>query len=263
MPSTDISEMSEAVEIIDAQAAGRAVVLCEHASHHIPARYAGLGLAPGEGIGHVAWDPGARDLAMILARQLEAPMIAGRVSRLVYDCNRPPEAPSAMPEKSETVDIPGNRALGAAEREERVESIYSPFRAAVQGLLDKRRQAGLPTALITVHSFTPSWFGTPREVEIGILHDRDARLADAMLDRAATLPRRIVRRNEPYGPQDGVTHSLKLYGLANGLPNVMIEVRNDLLQTPAAQEEVAAEILSMLTPALNDCLPRVEGTSRA
>ena len=102
---------------------------------------------------------------------------------------------------------------------------------------------------MTVHTFTPVYFGSDRPTEIGILHDSDANLADRMLSAAAGSKYR-VDRNQPYGPQDGVTHSLKLYGVARGLRNVMIEVRSDLAATQDACTVMARELTEMLRPAL-------------
>lgn len=244
---------SDAVEVIGAETSGAVLVLCEHASCHIPARYNGLGLSPSARESHAAWDPGARAVACHMARALDAPLVAATVSRLVYDCNRPPDSAGAMTERSELIEVPGNRGLSASERAERVARVYTPFCAAVSAVIAARRQAGVPTALVTVHSFSPDWFGKPRDCEIGILHDADTRLADAMLAEAGRLPHRIIRRNDPYGPGDGVTHSLRLHGIANGLPNVMIEIRNDLLRGDAAQECLAGEVLDLLRPALARC----------
>jgi predicted N-formylglutamate amidohydrolase len=93
-------------------------------------------------------------------------------------------------------------------------------------------------------------------VEIGILHDTDPRLADAMLAQAPRLPHRRIARNEPYGPQDGVTHSLQRHAVSRGLPNVMLELRNDLLASPSAIQTMAAEVLTLLQPALQPlCAP--------
>jgi predicted N-formylglutamate amidohydrolase len=239
-----------AFEIYNGAGRGSALILCEHASHHIPQRYGDLGLAEADRLSHAAWDPGARAVALALADALNAPLIASCVSRLVYDCNRPPEAASAMPEKSELIEVPGNRGLTDQQRQERVETVYQPFVEAVSKMVETRKAAGLQTALITVHSFTPVYYGTPRAVEIGILHDSDSRLADAMLAAAPALPSRRVERNEPYGPQDGVTHSLQLHGLNKGLANVMIEVRNDLLRNPEEEAQMAEELLTLLRPAL-------------
>ena len=239
---------AEAYEIINADGVGPAVILCEHASNHIPADYDGLGLDASARDSHAAWDPGAEDVAKRLSEALNAPMIAGRISRLVYDCNRPPEAPSAMPERTETIAVPGNVGLDETACRARVARVYEPFRRATFDLIARRDRAGTPFALITMHSFTPKWMGQPRAVEIGILHDSDARLADAML--AQDVPGRRVERNAPYGPADGVTHSLRLHGIANDLPNVMLEIRNDLIATPAQQDRITTELLGLLRPAL-------------
>lgn len=241
---------NDAVEVINRGGKGPVVLLCEHASHEVPDRYNGLGLAPADRLSHAAWDPGALGVARELSKLLDAPLVASRVSRLVYDCNRPPEADSAMPVRSEAIDVPGNHDLSPAQRAEREATVYRPFCDAVWEVLDGRRVSQSPTALVTVHSFTPIFHGRTRAVEIGILHDTDTRIADVMLNRADALPHRRVDRNEPYGPADGVTHSLKLHGNDRGLPNVMIEIRNDLLVTEADQAALAREIHQLLVPAL-------------
>lgn len=235
------------VAIVNPDGRGAVILVCEHASNHIPDAYRGLGLDAAARQSHAAWDPGAEPLARHLVQALDAPLVAGRVSRLVYDCNRPPEAPSAMPERSETIEVPGNRGLDAPARAARARAVYEPFTEALAAMIATRK---VPVALVTVHSFSPTWFGAPRAVEIGILHDADTRLADLMLARAPALTDRRIVRNAPYGPQDGVTHTLRRHGLANGLPNVMLEVRQDLLATPAAQRARAEEILTLLRPAL-------------
>ncbi|WP_192964829.1 N-formylglutamate amidohydrolase [Phycobacter azelaicus] len=250
MSSGESNAQKEAVEIFNADGAGDVLILCEHASYDIPDRYNGLGLAEADRTSHAAWDPGARAVSLALAKALDAPMVASTVSRLVYDCNRPPEARSAMPVKSEVIEVPGNVGLTAQAREERVRTVYKPFCNAVSAVLAARKAAGRETVLVTVHSFTPVYFGTHRAVEIGILHDSDSRLADAMLAEAHRLPDRQIARNEPYGPEDGVTHSLRLHGLENGLANVMIEVRNDLLHNTRDEAAMAEELLTLLRPAL-------------
>lgn len=222
-----------------------ALVVCEHASDVMPPEFGDLGLTGDVLHSHVAWDPGALSLARLLARALGAPLVAGSVSRLIYDCNRPPEAPDAMPERSEIYDIPGNRGLDVATRTDRALRVYEPFCEALETALDTAQ----PAALITVHSFTPVYFGAPRPVEIGILHDSDTRLADALLDALEGSPF-DVRRNAPYGPEDGVTHTLKARALPRGLLNVMLEVRNDLLADAAG----IARIGALLAPALQTAM---------
>ena len=246
--------IGEVVRVSNEDGAGNVVVICEHASSRIPEVLDGLGLSTQNRQAHAVWDPGALVMAQHISRALDAPLVHAEVSRLVYDLNRPPEAPGAMPAKSEVIDVPGNGDLSQADRHARTQLIYDPFRTAVGDLLDARADRGQATAIVTIHSFTPVYYGEDRPTEIGILHDADTRLADAMLAQPA--PRR-TDRNMPYGPDDGVTHSLKIYGLERGLPNVMIEVRNDLLGSEADCVKLADELLGMLRPALADIFPEV------
>ena len=241
-----MSDIAETVAVLEpAPRPGQPLVVCEHASNAIPGRYGDLGLDAGVRESHVAWDPGALPLARALAEGLSGALIHGTLSRLLYDCNRPPEAPDAIPARSEVHDIPGNAALDAAGRAERVARIHEPWTAAMEEALATCR----PSAMITVHSFTPVYFGQPRATRIGFVHDADARLADAAL--AAAGARGVgAERNEPYGPEDGVTHTLRRYALPRGLPNLMIEVRNDLLGDGAAVSAMAATLLPVLAAAL-------------
>jgi len=185
--------------------------VCEHASHHIPAGFAGLGLSQIDRKSHAVWDPGALAVAEALSLHLDAPLVAGQVSRLIYDCNRPPEALDAMPARSELIEVPGNR---------------------------------------DIHSFTPIYHGKPRAVEIGVLHDADTRLADALLACGPAHSAHQIERNMPYGPQNGVTHTLKEHALPQTRPNVMLEIRNDLIATQNAQAKMAKMIAGWLTAAL-------------
>ncbi|WP_166418631.1 N-formylglutamate amidohydrolase [Cochlodiniinecator piscidefendens] len=238
------------VETLNPEGRGPVVILCEHASNFIPERYHGLGLTAEARISHAAWDPGALAMSKILSKALDAPLVTSTVSRLVYDSNRPPEADSAMPSKSELIDVPGNVNLSAEARAERTQTVYVPFCAEVDAVLARRVAQDIPTAVITMHTFTPIYHGAMRDVEIGVLHDDDSAFADAMLYQAPSLGERVVRRNEPYGPADGVTHSLKLHGQSRGLPNVMIEVRNDLATNPEDEAKMAQELLTLIGPAL-------------
>ena len=235
-----------AVEIHNAEGGAELVLICEHASNHIPARYRNLGLDGAALESHIAWDPGALAVALSLSSHFKAPLAAAKVSRLLYDCNRPPEAPDAVPERSESFTIPGNQGLSEAERRARAEQIYEPFSRALDQLLDARQQKGLRSAIVTVHSFTPVYMGKPREVELGVLHDADSRLADALLGNAAAVTGLNCARNAPYGPADGVTHTLKKHGLARGLPHVMLEIRNDLLRDEAQRSEIAARLAKLI-----------------
>ncbi len=249
------NEVFSAVEVINRDGAGDVLLLCEHASSFVPPEYDNLGLDTQAQQGHAAWDIGARSVGMHLSRVLDAPFVSGCMSRLIYDCNRPPEVPSAIPDKSELIDIPGNRGLTPEMRAARVEQVYQPFCRMVEDVIAERRAQGRDFVLVTMHSFTPVYFGQVRATEIGILSDVDTRLADAMQAQASLLPHRCIERNQPYGPEDGVTHSLKQFGLAHDAPNVMIEIRNDLISDAAGEQVIAREVAQLLTAALLQIAP--------
>ncbi|KAA2315166.1 N-formylglutamate amidohydrolase [Pseudooceanicola sediminis] len=241
-----------AVAVANPGGTGPVVLVCEHASAAIPASLGGLGLSQADRLSHAVWDPGALDLATAMSERLHAPLVAGRVSRLVYDCNRPPDVPSAMPVRSETIDVPGNAALTPAQRAARTDAIYRPFQAALSAVLE--RHGG---AVVTVHSFTPLWHGTRRDTEIGLLHDSDARLATAMMTNwSGPLKAEL---NAPYSATDGVTHTLAEHAIPRGRLNVMIEVRNDLLTDAAAVAEVAEQLCGALSRSLAQLATRCTG----
>ncbi|PTM92103.1 putative N-formylglutamate amidohydrolase [Mycoplana dimorpha] len=244
-------EEGDPVALENAAAQGRVILVCEHASRSLPKALGTLGLSDEALASHIAWDPGALGVARLMALQLDAALVFQRFSRLAYDCNRPPESPAAMPEKSEIFEVPGNAGLDQAARDARTEALYLPFRDSLSRLVKSRIAADRAPVIVTIHTFTPVYFGKPRAVEIGIVHDSDSRLADAMLAAAGRTPGGYdIRRNEPYGPEDGVTHTLKEHGLANAIANVMVEVRNDLVREEAGQRAVAGYLADLLVEGL-------------
>ncbi|MCB2127212.1 MAG: N-formylglutamate amidohydrolase [Rhodobacteraceae bacterium] len=247
----------EVVVTKNREAPGPFLVVCEHASNHFPAAFGTLGLTPEARAAHIAWDPGALGVARRLARLLDAPLVAAGVSRLVYDLNRPPHSPGAMAARSEDYDIPGNARLSAAERRRRTEAVYLPFHAELRAEIARRLARGRPPVIVTIHSFTPVWFGQPRAVEFGVIHDEDPALALAVLAEAKAQTRLDCRLNEPYSAADEVTHTLRLQATPYGLANVMLEIRNDLIATPGAEEAMAATLAPVLKAALAAINPPV------
>ncbi|SFH42349.1 Predicted N-formylglutamate amidohydrolase [Palleronia marisminoris] len=240
-----------AVHIIGADRPAPLVVACEHGSRHIPKDLGNLGLDPAALASHAVWDIGAAHVARALGETMQAPVVEGGISRLVYDCNRPPSAPDAIPAKSEVFDIPGNRDLGEAARDERFRRVHEPYHAALaETCRQQEARSGGPVVLITVHSFTPVYLGQQREVEIGFLHDATPTLARAALgaERARGIWRAAL--NSPYSAADGVTHTLARHAEAEGRDSVMIEIRNDLIADDEAGARMAAHLAETLRAAL-------------
>jgi len=246
MTQVDIDTLEKNVLVANTAGSSSVVLVCEHASHHIPHAFNGLGLSLEACKSHAAWDPGAMEVAKRLSKGLDAVLVASQVSRLVYDCNRPPTAVDAMPPRSELIDVPGNKNLTQLERDVRVETFYRPFQQALHRMV---QQIANPI-IITIHSFTPVYHGQMRSVEIGILHDTDTRFADAMMQTAHAHTTADVQRNEPYGPEHGVTHTLKEHAIKGGHLNVMLEIRNDLIETVEQQDEMAVLLTGWIVDAL-------------
>jgi predicted N-formylglutamate amidohydrolase len=244
---TSLLEGEEAPALI-VNGGGRSayVLVCEHASNRLPQSLGTLGLPESEVQRHIAWDIGAEKVARLLSRLMDAPLVLQRYSRLAYDCNRPPESADAMPEISETTHIPGNRHLSPDDKLMRTREIYRPFHATIADVLDCRAAQGARSMVVTIHSFTPVYKGTQRAVELGILHDRDRGLADELITSFPTVDARL---NEPYGPDDGVLHTLNLHAVPRRLRHAMIEIRNDFLLDEPGQAEWAERLSAALVQA--------------
>ena len=222
------------------------VLICDHAGRRIPRALGTLGVADAELERHIAWDIGAGGLASRLAAILDAVLIAQTYSRLVIDCNRPLGAPTSITPRSERTEIPGNRDLTAEDAASRAREIFVPYHGRIEAELDRRAAVPRPSVLISVHSFTPVYDGFVRPWHIGMLYNRDARFAHALLDLIRADGRWIAGDNEPYSVSDGTDYAIPMHGERRGLPHVEIEVRQDLIADETGQSEWAARIAGWL-----------------
>ena len=241
----------------NAQAGGRVILVCEHASNAFPQPWGALGLSQAEQGYHIAWDPGALGLARALTEALDATLIHAPVSRLVQDCNRAPDKRGAMAARSEIYDIPGNADLSNADRVARTAAIYVPFHATVASVIADRIAWGARPVIITIHSFTPVWFGARREVAFGVIHDASPVLAQLILAEAQATTSLNTQLNAPYSAADDVTHTLRLHATPYGLPNAMLEIRNDLIATPQSERDMAGILAPVLANAISRLSPEI------
>ncbi len=237
MPIDDLLLLPDdpsAWEIANAHGAGSAVVVCDHASNRIPSRLNRLGLSAATLASHIAWDPGAVEVARRLIELLDAPLIASGYSRLVIDCNRPLTSEESIASTSARVAVPGNQAIGAADRALRTAALFHPYHRAIAGVLDRRTADGRPSLLLSLHSFAPVLNGKRRPWQVGFAYGRDSRLALLLLDAFARHGGLVVGHNEPYTVEDTTDYTLPIHGERRGLPHVLIEIRQDMLTTAAA-----------------------------
>lgn len=238
-----------AVEIFQGDRRSPFLLLCDHASNRIPRQLGQLGLDTEALHAHIAWDIGAAGLARELARLLGAPLYLQGYSRLVIDCNRPLAAADSIPETSGGIDIPGNRRLTEQARALRAEALFKPYHAAIERELEDRASRGEPTALVTVHSYTPVLLEQARRWHTGILYNRDQRLAAPLLQLLRQEHGVVVGENEPYSVSDTSDFAINVYGEQRGNPYVEIEVRQDLIAETAGQIEWAARYARLLLAA--------------
>ena len=229
------------------------MILCDHASNRIPEAYQSFGFAAEALQTHIAWDPGALAVARLLSAKLDAPFFWPDASRLIIDCNRAADAPSLIVTESEGRPVPANRGLDEEERSRRLANIHAPYHDAIDTCLARRMSSGRPTALISIHSFTPVYFGNARPWQVGILFDDDRRLADLLIRELRTDPALNVGINQPYSPADGVYYTLSRHAGPRGLPAVMIEIRNDEIGDEAG-ERSWADRLARIFIAVEPCL---------
>ena len=223
--------------------------LCDHASNALPPGYGTLGLSPELFQTHIAYDIGAAVATRALAAAFGAPAVLGTFSRLLIDLNRGPDDPTLVMKLSDGSIIPGNRAVDAAELTRRIAQFHAPYHNAIAAEIAR----GQPQALISLHSFTPVWKGTPRPWEVGVLWDTDRRLAGPLMTRLAAAGF-TVGDNQPYsGALEGDT--LNRHGTKNGLPHVLIEMRQDLIGDEKAAGDFAARLAPIVKSALADMGP--------
>ena len=226
------------------------LVICDHAGRRLPRSLGTLGLDAADLSRHIAWDIGARGVGAQLARLLDAPLIAQTYSRLAIDCNRPLTSPSSITPLSERTEIPGNRDLTDAERAARATGIFAPYHARIAAEIDARTARGQPTILVSMHSFTPVFKDFARPWHVGMLYNRDARLAHALLDLIRADGRFVAGDNEPYSVSDGTDYSVPVHGERRGLPHIEIEVRQDLIENESGQRAWAGHLARWLTHAV-------------
>lgn len=205
------------------------LLICDHASAAIPESLNNLGLSKEDLRSHIAYDIGAASVTRNISKNLNAPAILSGYSRLVIDCNRSLRDPVSIPKKSEQTLIPRNQYLSTANQESRQTEIYEPYHQAITNtvshLIGKR-----PPALFSIHSFTQTYKDYLRPWDVGVLWNKDPRIAAPLIDilRAQGLN---VGDNEPYSGKN-FAHTIDIHGGIAGLANVAVEIRQDQVSNP-------------------------------
>ncbi|MGU3406042.1 N-formylglutamate amidohydrolase [Methylobacterium brachiatum] len=234
-------------EIIPGDPACGLVIACDHASNFVPSDIE-LGVPESEFGRHIAYDIGAAAVTRGLAARLNVPAILTNFSRLIIDPNRGRSDPTLVMRLSDGAVVPGNARIDEAGKQARIARFYAPFDAAIDEAVAAAEAAGRPPAILTMHSFTPYWRGIARPWQVGILYDRDERFARPLIAALEADPAGLtVGDNQPYGgglPGDTIDR----HATARGLPNALVEIRQDLIAGAAGQEEWAERFARILRP---------------
>lgn len=237
------------VRVLRADGRSDFLLTADHAGRAIPRRLGTLGLPPAELDRHIAWDIGIAGVTERLSASLDAAAVFQTYSRLVIDCNRSPEVESSISAISEATEIPGNRGISEAERLARRREIFEPYHSRIRALLDTRQAAKRRTVLVAMHSFTPVFKGESRAMQIGVLYNRDKRLAHILLDLLRAEGDVVIGDNAPYSVSDLTDYTVPIHAERRGLPHVEIEIRQDLIADEAGQASWAARFARLLPAA--------------
>jgi predicted N-formylglutamate amidohydrolase len=214
-----------------------------------------LGLAADDRYAHVAWDIGAAEVTRGLARRLGCPAVLAGISRLVIDCNRQPGDPGSIPANSCGVPVPGNVGIDDAEADARAERWFWPYHHEIGTVLAHLLRRGRVPAMVSVHSFTPCMGTAARPWHVGVLSNRDLRMAEPVIRALRARPDLVVGDNQPYSARE-LNYTLDTHAGAAGLPHVSFEIRQDLLADSAGCERWADLLAEVLRPVLADAALR-------
>jgi len=239
-------------EVVNPDGQAPFLIICDHASRVVPTRLGKLGLNDEVLSRHIGWDIGAAEVARHLSKRFDATAVFSGYSRLVVDCNRPTDDPTSIPMISDGVVVPGNRGLVAEDIAQRVDACYHPYHRAVRrALLGLERNATAP-AVLSIHSCTPNLRGVDRPWHIGVLWDKDGRIAQPLMRTLGVLGDVCVGDNQPYSARSHSGYSIDTHANGAGLPHVMIEIRQDLIGTPEGVAKWAAILGDAFAPILKN-----------
>ncbi len=227
------------------------LILADHASANLPDEYGSLGLASEEFSRHIAYDIGIEAVATGLHHALNVPVVMSQFSRLLIDPNRGEDDPTLVMRISDGALIAGNAQIDETEVERRKALYYKPYHQAISDQIDQFLAADICPIILSLHSFTDNWRGTPRPWHGGILWDQDNRFVQPLLSALQSEDHLHIGDNEPYtGMLKG--DCMYRHGTSRGLAHALIEIRQDLITYSEGQNEWIDRLARHLTALLSN-----------
>lgn len=239
-------------ELIESDGQRPLLLVCDHASNLVPASLTSLGLPSASLEQHIAWDIGAGSVTRLLSERLRAHAILGGYSRLVMDLNRDLDDPTAFPRISDGVLVPGNLGLTVEARAERARTLFKPYHEAIRRVLQQQTTDALAPVMISIHSFTPRHYGILRPWQVGVLWDKDTRLAPELMATLRESGDLVVGDNQPYSGRHPADYTVDHHAEALGLAYAAIEIRQDLISDGTGQQQWAGRLAKVLEVVLQD-----------
>ena len=235
-------DLIDAAEEIDGDFNGRLVFTCEHASPRLPEPW----MWPEEDRWlvdtHWASDIGAAAFTRRVARLMNAPAILSRFSRLLIDPNRPLDSDTLFRQNADGRTVHLNEALLDAERVRRIDRFYRPYHAALSAMVERSRA----DTVFSIHTFTDTYEGDARTLEIGVLFDHDEEPAERLVRHLEQAGFHVLR-NEPWSGKAGLAYSPVRHAQEFGRCALEIEARQDLIVDESFAARLAEALASFFT----------------
>jgi predicted N-formylglutamate amidohydrolase len=235
-------DLTEAVEEIDGDFDGRLVFTCEHASAHLPEPWRWPEEDRWVVDTHWASDIGAAAFTRRVAQLMNAPAVLSGFSRLLIDPNRPLDSDTLFRQNADGRTVHLNEALLDAERARRIDRFYHPYHAAVSAMVERSRG----DTVFSIHTFTDTYEGDARVLELGVLFDHDEEPAQRLVRHLEAAGFHALA-NEPWSGKAGLAYSPVRHAREFGRCALEIEARQDLIVDDSFAARLAAALASFFS----------------
>ena len=203
------------------------IFICDHASNYIPKKYKKLGVSDSDLESHIAFDIGAKNFTINLAKELKQSYFLSNFSRLLIDPNRKKIDGELIPVSSFGVNVPKNFNISNYERKHRINIFYENYHKNLENFVKKKINKYNKVFLVSIHSFTKSSKKFDRGIEIGLLWNKSM---DLLLPIQRNLKEKKIHfgRNYPYSGFH-FNYTLDRLCINIDLKSITIEIRNDLI----------------------------------
>ena len=217
-------------KVLNPEGMAKCLLICDHASSRIPAKLENLGLDEADLARHTALDIGAAYVTERLSAILDAPAIIANYSRLVIDCNRRLDHPTAFLMADDVRSIPRNVMMTEQDKALRIKEIYEPYHRELDRRVRDFMDRDVVPAVISIHSFSPVFYKQVRPWDLGFLWVQDPRLPLPAIEYFRQKGY-TVGDNEPYDARVLRGTTVNIHADAHRLPNALVEIRNDLIDS--------------------------------